>query len=231
MVLGITENQLPLQGVDVVGRNLGAAFQQRAKPSPVLRQAAHRDPAEVHAVVPPVQRHEPGLGSLADPAPVAAGHLQGGLDRLGAGVCEKDVVQIARSAVGHRLGQLSGPRMAVPEEAVIFKGTELVGHRVGDLGSAMPQDHTGHSAGRGVKQSGPLFGHHIIAVPATTTGGLLPPAEVNGIHRAPVVLPTLPVPIALRSWPARLTARSENPATPAWTPVPRPDSRDPTEPE
>mmetsp|Transcript_6064 Transcript_6064/g.24216 ORF Transcript_6064/g.24216 Transcript_6064/m.24216 type:complete len:373 (+) Transcript_6064:1199-2317(+) len=84
------------------------AGQQAAEHLAVGHHAADRDAAEVHAVVAALAADEPGAARLAAHAVVGDGHLQGGLDRLGAGVGEEHAVQPGRSDGCQPFGQLEG---------------------------------------------------------------------------------------------------------------------------
>ncbi len=84
------------------------AREQAAEHLAVGHHAAHRDAAEVHAVVATLTADEAGAGAFAAHAVVGDGHLQRRLDRLGAGVGEEDAVEPGGGDAGQAVGQLEG---------------------------------------------------------------------------------------------------------------------------
>ena len=169
--------QLGRQGVDVMGGDLAAPGHQRTEAGPVLVQPAHRQPAEVHPVIGPVQRDEPGLVGQAPALPVGPGHLERGLHRLRARVGEEDVVQVARRALRHRPGKPLGRLVAVAEQAVVLQRRELALHRLGDLGPAVAHDGAGHSARGGVQQAAALRVDDLDALALGQPAGRRPPGR------------------------------------------------------
>ena len=117
----IAIHQLAFQCVDLVGRNLSAASSRGPNPD---RSPSSHPPKSLRRSC----RGSPGAATQSRswlpgrPAASTAGHLEGGLYRLGAGVGEKDVIQIARSSGSNCLSQLLGPRMAVAEQASDIPG-------------------------------------------------------------------------------------------------------------
>ncbi len=68
---------------------------------------------------------------------VAAGQLQGRLDRLRAAVGEEDLVQIARGERGDPGGELDRARVRVAPDGDEVELPHLSGHRVAELGAAV----------------------------------------------------------------------------------------------
>jgi len=63
--------------------------------------------------------------------------LERGLDRLGAGIDEEDVIEIARGQRGDAARQLEGAGMPVLEGRREIHLLDLAGHRLGDLAPAV----------------------------------------------------------------------------------------------
>ena len=68
---------------------------------------------------------------------IGEGDLEGGVDRLGAGIGVEDVVQAFRCDVDQAVGQLEGLRMAELEGGSIIQFAGLFANRLGDLRPAV----------------------------------------------------------------------------------------------
>ena len=77
-------------------RQVVDAGQQRAEELAVVDDAADRDAAEADAVIAALAADEARALPLARHVPVGERDLERGVDRLGAGVAEEDVVEVAR---------------------------------------------------------------------------------------------------------------------------------------
>ena len=84
------------------------AAQRRPEGLAVADDAAHRDAAEVDAVVAALAADQPGARAFAARAVVGDGDLQRRVHRLGAGVGEEHLVQPAGRELHEALGQLEG---------------------------------------------------------------------------------------------------------------------------
>src|SRR3546814_12962884 len=89
--------------------------------------------SEVHAVVGALAAYQAQALPLALGLVVGQRDLQRGVDRLGAGIGEEDVVEVGRRHRGDAAGDLEGGRVAELERRrVVQRGQRLV-HRLGDL--------------------------------------------------------------------------------------------------
>ena len=104
-------------GEGVAGEVVGMADvvdagQERAELLAVADHAADRDAAEIDAVVAAFAADQADARSLAAGALIGDGDLEGGLDRLGAGVGEEDVVEPRRHVGDQPRGELEDFRVA-----------------------------------------------------------------------------------------------------------------------
>ena len=81
---------------------------------------------------------------------VLLGHLERGLDRLGAAADEEDAGEVARGLLGDPLGETDGRLGEVRDRADVVERAELNGDGLGDLGVAVAE-----RVGPGVR------GHHV----------------------------------------------------------------------
>src|SRR5690606_922802 len=93
-------------------RQMVDAGEQGAEELAVLDDAADGNPAEADAVVAALPADQPRPRALARDVPVGEGDLEGGVDRLGAGIAEEDVVEVARGELRDAGGEREGPAVA-----------------------------------------------------------------------------------------------------------------------
>ena len=99
----------------------------------VAHHAGERDAADVDAVVGALAADEAQALRLAAGAVIGHRHLQRGVDRLGAGVGEEDVVERLGQERRHPVGELEAAGVAELERRRVVVLEHLRVHRVGDL--------------------------------------------------------------------------------------------------
>ena len=112
--------------------------QRRSELAPVVDDAGKCHAAEVDAVVRTLARYEAVATALATRLMVSQGHFHRRVDRFGAGVDEKDAVQITGRQLRHARRKLELLRMPAQERCDEVELEELPVHRVGDLLAAVP---------------------------------------------------------------------------------------------
>ena len=120
-----------------VWRQVVDAGQQRAEHLAVADDAADRDAAEIDAVIAALAADQAEARALADGALIGERDLEGGLDRLGAGIGEEDVVDAGRHVGDQPRGQLEDLGMAHLEGRRVVELARLVGDRLDDLRPAV----------------------------------------------------------------------------------------------
>ena len=99
--------------LEVVGvRQVVDAGQHRAEHLAVGDDAADRDAAEADAVIAALAADEARARAFAAHALLGERDLERGVDRLGAGIAEEHVVEIAGRELGDAVGELEGARDA-----------------------------------------------------------------------------------------------------------------------
>ncbi len=110
----------------------------RSRPHLAHRQnAADGDSAEVHAVVGTFTADQLRAGGVAAHLVIRKRDLQGGFDRLRAGVGKEDVVQAGRGYFDERVGKLERERVPHLEGGRVVHRLELVRDRFGYLRPAV----------------------------------------------------------------------------------------------
>ena len=112
----------------------------------VLDHAGQRDTADVDPVIGPLARDKTDALTISAGAVVRHHHLQGGVDRLGTGIGEEDVIERLRQDLGQLRGKGERRRLARLERRDIVVFLHLCIHRVRNLLAAV--------AGRHVEQPG-----------------------------------------------------------------------------
>ena len=103
-----------------------ARQQRRAVDLAVGRNAADRHAAEAHAVVAPLTADEDVAVALTPGAVVGQRHLHGGVGRLGAGIAEQHLVQVAGRHGRDRFGGQEGLVVAHAEGGAVVQRVELL---------------------------------------------------------------------------------------------------------
>ena len=113
------------------------ARQARAEFAPVVDDAREGDAAEIHAVVGALARDEHVAPALAARLVVGESDLHRRVDRLRAGIDEKDPVEVAWRELGHARGEFETLRMRAQERRDEVELDELPRHGLGDLPATM----------------------------------------------------------------------------------------------
>ncbi len=113
----------------------------------VLRDAADRDAAEAHPVVRAFAADEAHARGLAVGAMVGEGDLEGGVDRLGSGIAEEDIVEVAGRELGHAVRAFEGDRVAELERRGVVERAHLRRDRIRDALAAMARVHAPQARG------------------------------------------------------------------------------------
>jgi len=117
------------------------AAQRGAEHLAVADDAAHRDAAEVDAVVTALPPDQPRARAFAARPVVGDGHLQRRVHRLRSGIGEEHLVQARRRELNEPLGQLEGLRVRHVEGRCVVEFGGLVGNRLHDLGTRVAGVH------------------------------------------------------------------------------------------
>ena len=112
--------------------------QHRTEHLAVAHDAPDGDPAEAHAVITALAPDETGALALAAYPVVGECDLQRGVDRLGAGVAEKDVVEGLARQRHQALGQFEGQRVAHLEGGREIQRASSLGDGLDDRAAAVP---------------------------------------------------------------------------------------------
>ena len=113
------------------------AGEQRAEHLAVADDAADRDAAEIDAVIAALAADQAEARALADGALIGERDLEAGLDRLGAGIGEEDVVDAGRHVGDQARRQLEALGMADLEGRRVVELADLIGDRLDDLRPAV----------------------------------------------------------------------------------------------
>ena len=143
-VLGLpTAEGVALRVVGV--RQVVDAGKQRPVGRAVGAHAAHGDPAEAHPVVGALAADQAGAGALTAPPVEGERDLQRGVHRLGPGVDEERVSEVARQDRLQLAGQLERRRMAHLEGGRVVELRDLALHGLHDLRPAVAGVHAPHA--------------------------------------------------------------------------------------
>ncbi len=145
-------------GVAVIGvRQVVDAGQQRAEVLAVVDDAADRDAAEADAVIAALAADQAGAGALAAHIVVGERDLERGVDRLGAGIAEEHVVEIAGRERRDPARQLEGLGMGELERRGVVEFRRLALDRRHD-GIAVVAGIAAPHAGGGIDHGAAVVG-------------------------------------------------------------------------
>jgi hypothetical protein len=145
-MLGLAPGEGVLAGQMGV-RQMVDAGQQRAEHLAVGHDAAHRDAAEIDAVIAALAADQAGAGALAAGTVIGNCHLQRRVGRFGTRIGEEHMLHALRSDVDQPVGQLEHDGMAHLEGRRIVEFGGLVLDRLGDLRAAMAGVHAPQAGG------------------------------------------------------------------------------------
>src|SRR4029450_8952183 len=107
-------------------RKVRCARKHDAELRPLASEAGDREPAEPHAMVTALAPDQPLAMTLAARPVIGERHLQGGVDRLGAGSGKEDVIKSFRRDLHHLIGVVKRKRMAEREARSVAELARLV---------------------------------------------------------------------------------------------------------
>ena len=122
------------------------AWHDRAECLAVLDHSRQRGAAHVDAVIGALARNQVCALSFLMGEMVGEGDLDRRIDGLGAGIAEKDVIQVLRRQLRNRIRQFKRAGVAAQERRREIQRLQLLAYRFGDFGPAM--------SGRCCEQSG-----------------------------------------------------------------------------
>ena len=130
--IGLTSREPHLRGVPGVRQMVDARDHERREHLAVGEDAAHRDAAHADAVVAALAADDAGPRGLPACTMVGDRDLEGGVDRLGPGVDEEDLVVRASGERGDALGEGEGSGMAHLEARREIERRDLLLHGFDD---------------------------------------------------------------------------------------------------
>jgi hypothetical protein len=128
-----------LVGAVIGCRQVVDAGQERAEELAIGDDAADRDAAEADAVIAALAADQARARALAAHMMIGERDLERGVDRLGAGIAEEHVVEVARRQRREAAGELEGLGMGELEGRRVVERGRLRGDRLDDRIAVVPR--------------------------------------------------------------------------------------------